>query len=688
MGGQKSKEYVSTPLKPTVAVPKPASAASELRRRIAQNFLLVWVDAGIDQSNKDSQHTLAQLRSVVNDVTICTQSDQCIQFLNDVSDEKAFVIVSGSLGQHLVPDIHTMPQLDAIYIFCGNQSRHEQWTKNWVKVKGVHTTITPICKALQLAAKQCNEDNISISFVSMSEGASGDNLNQLEPSFMYTQIFKEILLEMDFNAQAIKDLCVYCRPLYPGNVHELNVIKEFERIYRSQTSIWWYTRECFTYQMLNRALRNLEADTIINMGFLIRDLHHQIEQLHKKQVSEYRGETFVVYRGQSLSNTDFEKLRETKGGLMSFNNFLSTSTKRDVSLGFAKNALGKTAMFGILFQMSIDPSVSSTPFAAIREVSYFQTEEEILFSMHAVFRIGDIKQIDGNNPLYQVDLQLTSDDDPQLRALTERIRKETSGSTGWKRLGQLLLKIGQFNKAEELYKALLEQTSEEGEKAHYYNQLGYAKNFQGKYEKAIGYYKKSLKINQRTLASNDSVLATLYNNIAGVYENMKEYSKALSFYEKALEIRQKILHPNHPHVASSYNNIGGVYNNMKEYSKALSFYERALEIKEKTLPPNHPSLATSYNNIGLAYDNMVEYLKALSFYEKAIEIRQKTLPSNHPELAISYNNMATLYFSMKQYSKALSYFELALDIRQRSLPPNHPDTQDVQENIEIVKKKL
>ena len=111
--------------------------------------------------------------------------------------------------------------------------------------------------------------------------------------------------------------------------------------------------------MLNRALRTLEADTIINMGFFIRDLHQQIEELHQKQVSNYRGKPFIVYRGQGLSTTDFEKLRKTKGGLMSFNNFLSTSKTREVSLGFAKGALGKTDTVGILFQMSIDPSVSN-----------------------------------------------------------------------------------------------------------------------------------------------------------------------------------------------------------------------------------------------------------------------------------------------------------------------------------------
>ncbi len=46
--------------------------------------------------------------------------------------------------------------------------------------------------------------------------------------------------------------------------------------------------------------------------------------------------------------------------------------------------------------------------------------------MHSLFRIGQIKQIDiKNNRLWQVDLTLTSDNDPQLYALTQYIRKET-----------------------------------------------------------------------------------------------------------------------------------------------------------------------------------------------------------------------------------------------------------------------
>ncbi|CAF1385832.1 unnamed protein product [Adineta steineri] len=700
------------------------------RQRMAQNYLLVWVDANIDLANTDCQNTVTQLKNIINDINLCTQPDQCIQLLNQINNERAFVIMSGSLGQHLVPEIHAMAQLDTIYIFCNNKSAHQEWTQNWTKIKGVHTNIEEIYQALQLDVKQCNQDLIAVSFLTVNEMASTKNLNQLEPTFMYTQIFKEILLDIEYDRNTIQDLAIYCRKFYLENNGELQVINEFELDYRPQQAIWWYTRECFTHQMLNRALRTLDVDTIINMGFFLRDLHQQILQLCEKQINTYGRKPFIVYRGQGFTKTDFEKLQKTQGGLISFNNFLSTSKYKDLSLDFAQKASKKLDMVGILFIMSIDPCIKSTPFASIKEMSYFYGEEEILFSMHTVFRVSTIKQMDNRNQLYQVELQLTSDDDEQLRLLTNRIRKEASGSTGWQRLGKLLLNIGQFSKAEELYKVLLEQTSDEDDKQHYYNQLGLVHLHQGDYKKAIWYYEqgleiqqeirpsnhpdlaisygniglvyinmgeyskallsyeKTLEIQQKTLPSNHLLLATSYNNIGSMYNKMREYSKALSYYEKALEIREKTLPPNHPDLATSYNNIGGAYDDMREYTKAILYYEKALDIFHKTLPSNHPDLATLYNNIGLVYKNMGEYSKALSYYEKALEIRQKILSSNHPSLATSYNNIGSVYRNMKDYSKALSYYERALDIWQRSLPPTHSHINTVINNIEIVKKEI
>ncbi|CAF1440021.1 unnamed protein product [Adineta steineri] len=637
MSGSKSNQNAAAP-----------SNIRQSRQCMARNYLLVWVDANIDQADKDCQDTLTQLKSVVSNINLCTEPNQCIQVLNKADKQQAFVITSGSLGKNLVPKIHDMPQLDAVYIFCGDKSRHQGWTQNWTKIKGVHTNIKDICQALRLAVKQCDQDTIAVSFLAVNEMALTKNLNRLEPTFMYTQLFKEILLDIKYGDKVIQDLAKCGREVFSDDPTELNIINKFERDYDPEKAIWWYTCECFTYKMLNKALRIMDADIIITMGFFLRDIHQQIEKLYKQQVSSYGRKPFEVYRGQGLMKSDFEKLQKAEGGLMSFNNFLSTSRNEEVSLEFARRALSKLDTVGILFIMSIDPSIKSTPFASINEYSYFEAEEEeILFSMHTVFRVNAIKQMDNKNQLYQVELELTSDDDQQLRLLTDRIREEAGGSTGWKRLGNLLITIGQFDKAEQLYSVLLEQTSNKSEKQHYYNQLGYIKDEQGDYENAIEYYEKALTIKEKTLPSNDPSLATSYNNIAGVY-----YS-------------------------------------MEEYSKALSYYERALEIYQKTLSSDHQlDLATSYNNMGMVYKSMEEDLKALSYYEKDLKIRQKTLPSTHPSLANSYNNIAGVYYSMKDYSKALSYYERALDIKERSLPPTHRDIKAVKNNIEIVKEKM
>ncbi|CAF1443198.1 unnamed protein product, partial [Rotaria sordida] len=89
--------------------------------------------------------------------------------------------------------------------------------------------------------------------------------------------------------------------------------------------------------------------------------------------------------------------------------------------------------------MELDSSNSSTSYASIRDISKFQSEEEILFSMHSVFRIGDIKQI--KHQLWQVNLTLTIGHDPQLKCLTDFIRDEINVPNGWLRLALLMEKM-------------------------------------------------------------------------------------------------------------------------------------------------------------------------------------------------------------------------------------------------------
>ncbi|CAF4370499.1 unnamed protein product [Rotaria sp. Silwood2] len=151
---------------------------------------------------------------------------------------------------------------------------------------------------------------------------------------------------------------------------------------------------------------------------------------------------------------------------------------------------------GILFITNVNPSMSSTPFAIINDVSYFTMEKEILFSMQTIFRINDIKPSGTNDRLWYIHLTLTNDSDQQLNDLIERIRVEIQGPSALYRLGTLMVKL-------------------------------------------------ALEIFVKKRPPIHPLLATSYNNIGLVYANMKNYSEAVASYKRAVEIEQQALPARH-----------------------------------------------------------------------------------------------------------------------------------------------
>jgi tetratricopeptide (TPR) repeat protein len=182
-------------------------------------------------------------------------------------------------------------------------------------------------------------------------------------------------------------------------------------------------------------------------------------------------------------------------------------------------------------------------------------ENEIFFFIHSMFRIVFIESLPKKTGIYQVQLKLTTDDDQQLRCITDHFEKEIEGAGGWHWIGQLLVQVNQLGRAMEVFKDLLKQ------------------------------------------ALNDMERATYYLHIGSAYESKGNYPEALSNHEKVLANRETALPANHPSSATSYNNIGLVYYKMGEYSKALSFCERSLEIFKLAVGDAHPNTKTLVKSI-------------------------------------------------------------------------------------------
>jgi hypothetical protein len=90
---------------------------------------------------------------------------------------RAIVISSGSLGRHLVPKIHRLEPVDAIYIFCGDASRHAEWAQELTKMEGFHSKLRSIREAIEATVKHINYNDIAISFVSLAQLHSTNHLD-------------------------------------------------------------------------------------------------------------------------------------------------------------------------------------------------------------------------------------------------------------------------------------------------------------------------------------------------------------------------------------------------------------------------------------------------------------------------------------------------------------------------------
>jgi hypothetical protein len=99
-----------------------------------ETFSLLWLD---EQVNKTEENRQAQreLRQIINHLRTFDDPYQCELYISSSSSQDRFVlIVSGRLGRQIVPKIHHLRQLSAIYVYCRDKKWSEEWAKNYTKV--------------------------------------------------------------------------------------------------------------------------------------------------------------------------------------------------------------------------------------------------------------------------------------------------------------------------------------------------------------------------------------------------------------------------------------------------------------------------------------------------------------------------------------------------------------------------
>lgn len=664
----------------------------ESRRERIQNYSLIWVDSNIDENDPEYISSVMQLRCIVHNVIFFKELIQFTKYLNSMTDEKIFLLTSGGLGQNLVPKIHNVSQFDSIYIFCQNKQWHEQWAAQWSKVRGVFISMEPIYDSLRKVVREYDQYQISMSIISQKAMAAlvdSDSwqFNTLDPCFMYSMLFKGILLEtQEDDSNALNQFVTYCRTKGISE-QQLNY---FQNHYSKKSAIWWYTYESFLYELLNYALRTLDREAMTKMGFFIRSLYQQITKLYKTQ-SNASKKKLSVYRCQVFTKENFEQLHNANDGLLSFNNFVSANREKQVTLQSIEHQLQiNEDHIGVIFTMTIDKtklSGSDTLFAFICDYSGIEAEQEVLFPMHTVFHIDTISQTHNNTRLWEISMTLRDNSDPQISALIQSMNREID-ECGWYRVCKLMLEIGDYDEAEKLYEELLENSTSMNDKQRIYEHLGSVKILQGKYREAVKFYEESLAIRLKKFDKSHPSLARAYDCVALAHKHLCNYSTAIEFYEKANRVREHSPDAISADAVCTYDNIGELYESIEEYGKAFEFFEKAHKINIKIFSSNHLLSATYYRNIGRVYFKMGDTQQALEFYEKAHKIEENHVPQNRSALAESYSNMGYIYNYNGDYSKALEYYQKSYEVLKISYGENHSKLAAACNNIGEVHQNM
>ncbi|CAF4068421.1 unnamed protein product [Rotaria sp. Silwood2] len=271
--------------------------------------------------------------------------------------------------------------------------------------------------------------------------------------------------------------------------------------------------------------------------------------------------TLTLYRGQQMTKQSFERIKNNVGGLLSFNNFLSTTANKNLALIYAGNTFNNEDLTAVLFQMDIDIITNEFPFAKIDSISFFgEAEEEYLFT------IGNGKQ-----------------------ALTY------------------------FHQSLEL----IQKHIQDGYDSIYssiYNNIGFVHQTMGDNNLALVYYEESLNHELSNHVLNKKKLFTRYNNIGMILLVQEEKDESKRYLQQALNTALEILPSMHPDLATSYSNLASCMNAMGRFVEAIDYQQKALDIDLHCLPPNHPQFRNHQTCLKSYQDSLEASITTVKMY--------------------------------------------------------------------------
>lgn len=273
-----------------------------------------------------------------------------------------------------------------------------------------------------------------------------------------------------------------------------------------------------------------------------------------------------------------------------------------------------------------------------------------------------------------------------LSALEEAKEREDYGlylSVGNEMIGYYR-SISQFQKAYRISEDMLLlmeelQMDQSAEFATVLLNTATAYSFDGQFETALQFYRRTEQIYHLLVRPEDYLFAGLYNNMSSLLEKMGRNEEALELLMKALRILQ-----NYPdrqmEAATNFTNLGLLYLKTGDYESGKKCVAQAVSMFEALdTPASHYSAALSA--LGEICYHEKDYEQAVSWYEKTLTEIEKHYGLNLA-YAVVCENLANVCREADKPDQAERYLGKAREVRDRLTEENRENRAEDGESIE------
>jgi tetratricopeptide (TPR) repeat protein len=158
----------------------------------------------------------------------------------------------------------------------------------------------------------------------------------------------------------------------------------------------------------------------------------------------------------------------------------------------------------------------------------------------------------------------------------------------------------------------------------------------GDFERAEALYRRLLTSYGMEYGASEPITLEVMEDLAEVLEHKGELDSSEDFYKNSIELKTATLGPEHPNTAASQARLAQLYDRKYEFDEAERLYGKAEEILKRTLGPCHPSYIAVLENHALGYwsradaaDTETGRVEALAQAQKLLNIVIKAKATSH-----------------------------------------------------------